>query len=62
MTISGFNTGDVFRIPHDAEFGEDFFVVTGTSPFMGHQILDAMCEGAEDIQITVNSRDVEKVE
>lgn len=56
-----FNAGDVFRIPHDREFEDDFFVVIGTRDFMGDQILDGMCEGAEDIQITVHARDVEKV-
>lgn len=60
--MKNFNTGDVFRIPHDPEFSDDFFVVIGTRPFMGSQILDGMCEGAEDIQITVNARDVERVD
>jgi hypothetical protein len=60
--MSKFNSGDVFKIPHDREFGDDFFVVTRARPFMGSQILDAICEGAEDIQISINARDVIKVE
>lgn len=55
-----FKSGDVFRIPHDKEYEDDFFVVTRVRPFMGKFILDAFCEGAEYIQISVNAEDVEK--
>jgi hypothetical protein len=59
--MSGFNVGEVFKIPCDREFGEDFFIVIGTRNFMGNQILDGICDGAEDIQITVHAKDVVKV-
>lgn len=61
MSTVEFHSGDVFKIPGDREFEDDFFIVTGARPFMGSQILDAICEGAEEIQISVNARDVVRI-
>jgi hypothetical protein len=60
--MTNFNSGDIFKIPHDREFSEDFFVVTRVRPLMGTVVLDAICEGAEDIQISININDVVKVD
>ena len=53
-----FKSGDTVKLPWDREFGEDFFVITRVRPFNGTYILDAFCEGAEDIQISVDAKQV----
>jgi hypothetical protein len=57
-----FNSGDTFQIPCSSEYAGDFFIVTRTRPFMDSYILDAVCDGAEDIQISINAKDVIKVD
>ena len=59
--MNKFNSGDVFQIPYSSEYAGDFFIVTRTRPFMESFILDAVCDGAEDINISINAKDVIKV-
>jgi hypothetical protein len=55
-----FKSGDVFKLLNNREYENDFFVVTRVRPVMGSIMLDAICEGAEDIEISVNAGEVTK--
>lgn len=63
MTIKkGIESGSIIQLPYDKEFSEDYFIVTRVRPHLDTWILDAVCDGQEDLSITVSINDVVKVD
>lgn len=52
-------SGSQITLPHCSEFYEDIFIVTRVRPHLDTYVIDAFCDGQEDIQISINIDDVE---
>lgn len=52
-------SGSKIMLPHCAEFCEDIFIVTRVRPHLDTYVIDAFCDGQEEIQISIGIDDVE---
>ena len=59
--IQTINSGDKIMLPYNPEYSQDIFIVTRKRQHVDSWILDAFCDGAEDIHISVNIEDAVKI-
>lgn len=58
---NGIQVGTIIQLPYDSEFSEDYFIVTQVRPHLDTWIVDAICDGQEELGLSVNIKDVVKV-
>ena len=56
-----FNSGDRIMLPSTEDYFEDTFIITNVRPWFDGFILDAFCDGDETINISINSKEVVKI-